>query len=211
VGRVGRVVLLKEPYHLTRHDRGYDMPSKLRALRRGTALTRSERQELGPIQVVVLGFGDLKFEDQVLDELRRLSSLEVVRLVDAVLVAKSKSGEIVRVRASDPTQAESQLGAIAEALVGLGEEVGTIGDESEGADTDVEARGFLGDERTWSVAAVIPPGQMALVALIEHRWAIPARAAVSRAGGTILADAWLHPDDLAAYGAGGAGAEETDG
>jgi signal transduction histidine kinase len=36
------------------------MPSKLRALRRGTALTRAEQKELGPVQIVALGFDDLK-------------------------------------------------------------------------------------------------------------------------------------------------------
>jgi hypothetical protein len=41
------------------------MPSKLQALRRGTALTRAERKELGPVQIVVLGFDDLKFEDEI--------------------------------------------------------------------------------------------------------------------------------------------------
>ena len=59
--------------------------------------------------------------------------------------------------------------------------------------------GFLGDERTWSVADVIPPGTMAVVALIEHRWAIPVGDAVRHAGGETLADAWVHPEDLAAF------------
>jgi hypothetical protein len=105
----------------------------------------------------------------------------VVRLVDAVIVAKSNSGELVQVKVSDPTQEFSQLGAIARALVGLGVD-GTETSEAGGSSTS-EARGFLGDERTWSVAEVIPPGKMALVALLEHRWAIPIRDAVHRAGG----------------------------
>jgi hypothetical protein len=36
---------------------------------------------------------------------------------------------------------------------------------------------------------------MAVVGLLEHRWAIPLRDAVARAGGKALADAWVHPDD----------------
>ena len=37
------------------------MPSKMRALRRGTALTRSEKKQIGPVQIVVLGFDNLQF------------------------------------------------------------------------------------------------------------------------------------------------------
>jgi hypothetical protein len=172
------------------------MPSKMRALRRGTALTRSEKKQLGPVQIVVLGFDDLTFQGDILPEIRRLRELEIVRLVDMVIVAKSDSGDLVRVKASDLTQKESaQLGAIAGALVGLDAEAGD--DAPPGPAQAVEARGFLGDERTWSVADVIPAGKMSVVALLEHRWAIPLRDAVRRAGGETLADAWIHPDDLA--------------
>ena len=58
--------------------------------------------------------------------------------------------------------------------------------------------GLLGDA-VWSVADVVPPGSMAAVVL-EHRWAIPLRDAVRRAGGAALADAWIHPEDLVLYG-----------
>jgi hypothetical protein len=43
-------------------------------------------------------------------------------------------------------------------------------------------------------------GTMAVVALLEHRWAIPLRDAVRRVGGVTLADAWIHPEDLVALG-----------
>jgi uncharacterized membrane protein len=173
------------------------MPRKLRVLRRGTALTRAEKKEQGPVQIIVVGFDDLKLGEQVIAELRRLNKLEVVRLVDAVIVTKSKSSELVRVPATDPTTETSQAAGAAAALIGLEDEIeeGTAGT----ATATVEARGFVGDERTWSVADAIPPGTMAVVALIEHRWAIPVGDAVRDAGGQTLADAWVHPDDLAAF------------
>jgi hypothetical protein len=37
---------------------------------------------------------------------------------------------------------------------------------------------------------------MGVVAVLEHRWAIPLRDAVRRAGGETLADAWIYSDDL---------------
>ena len=173
----------------------------MRVLRRGTALTRAERKELGPVQIIVLGFDDLNLEDSILPELRRLRHLEIVRLVDMVVVTKSESGDLVGVKAKDLTQKESsQLAGIASALVGLGSAAKGIEAGARAGGDAGEAHGFLGDERTWSVADAIPAGTLAVVVLLEHRWAIPVRDAVQRAGGTMLADAWVHPDDLAFYG-----------
>jgi hypothetical protein len=70
-------------------------------------LTRAERKEFGPVQIVVVGFDDLKFQGDILPELRRLRDLEIVRLVGMVIIAKSHSGELVRVKASDLTEEES--------------------------------------------------------------------------------------------------------
>ena len=58
-----------------------------------------------------------------------------------------------------------------------------------------DLRTFAGDQGTWSVVDVIPQGEMCVVALIEHRWAIPLRDAIYKTGGRTLADAWIHPDD----------------
>ena len=169
------------------------MTSK-RALRRGTALTRSEKKEQGPVQIVVLGFEDVKFEAEIIPKLQRLHDAEIVRLVDMVIVTKSQSGELVPVKASELTEDESaQFGKIAGALVGLGTDEDADAGEAEPA----ELHGYVGDDRTWSVIDVIPTGTMALVALLEHRWAIPMRDALRNAGGSTLADAWVHPDDLA--------------
>jgi uncharacterized membrane protein len=177
----------------------------MRALRRGTALTRAEKKELGPVQIMVLGFDDLSLQDGIVSQLSRLRKLEIVRLVDMVVVTKTDSGELVGVNATDLNKTESaQFRGIAAALVGLdsaaeGIQAGArAGSEGGGVG---EARGFLGDERTWSVADAIPAGHLAVVALLEHRWAIPLRDAVQRSGGETLADAWVHPDDLTFYGA----------
>ena len=174
----------------------------MRALRRGTALTRAEKKELGPVQIMVLGFDNLSLQDGIVPELRRLRQLEIVRLVDMVVVTKTDIGDLVGVNAGDLNETESaQFRGMAAALVGL--ESGAEGMQAgvhSGNDIG-EARGFLGDERTWSVGDAIPPGHLAVVVLLEHRWAIPLRDAVQRSGGETLADAWVHPDDLTFYGA----------
>jgi hypothetical protein len=46
------------------------------------------------------------------------------------------------------------------------------------------------------------------IAVLEHRWAIPLREAVTAAGGVALADEWLHPEDLVALGLEAAAAGE---
>jgi len=61
------------------------------------------------------------------------------------------------------------------------------------------------EEEVWYLADAIPPGSSAGIALLEHRWAIPLREAIERAGGEPLADAWVHPTDLVAAGAEAAG------
>ena len=53
---------------------------------------------------------------------------------------------------------------------------------------------LAGDQRP-SVVDAIPADAICVVALIEHRWAIPLRDAIHTTGGRTLADAWIRPDD----------------
>jgi hypothetical protein len=50
---------------------------------------------------------------------------------------------------------------------------------------------------SWAISHAIPPGMSAAVVLIEHPWAMPLRAANSKAGGFALEDTWVHPSELA--------------
>jgi hypothetical protein len=175
--------------------KGEAMPKKIPALHHGVALSRSERKQVGPVQIVVLGFEDLEFQGGILPELKRLRDLDVIRLVDMVIVTKSAGGELVRVQAGSLTEKDAaRLGSIAELLVGLTTEpLAETDDAGKGAEGELRTLGA--GEGTWSVVDVIPAGTMCVVALIEHRWAIPLREAVQKAGGRTLADAWIHPDD----------------
>jgi hypothetical protein len=66
-----------------------------------------------------------------------------------------------------------------------------------------QLRSHDSDEEEWYIPDAIPEGSSAAIALIEHRWAIPLRDAILRAGGQAVADAWLHPRDLVAVGLAG--------
>jgi uncharacterized membrane protein len=159
-------------------------------------------QEFGPVQILMLGFQGNKFSGEIIPELQRLREHDIVRLVDLLFVTKDADGNLASLEHSDLSADEFQeLGALAGALVGFGAE-GEEGLE-EGAEAGAEASAsgtvFSPDE-VWDVADAIPPGSSAAIALIEHRWAIPLRDAIGRAGGFSIADEWVHPADLIAAG-----------
>ena len=159
-------------------------------------------EEFGPVQILVVGFTETNFQGQVMDELKRLTDAGVVRLVDLAVVSKDDNGDVQAVEVSGLSSDESEeLGALVGAMIGLGMD-GEEGMEA-GAIAGAEASddGFIGDEEVWSIADAIPEGTTAAVALIEHRWAIPLRDAIRSAGGFPLADSWIHPEDLVAFGA----------
>ena len=54
----------------------------------------------------------------------------------------------------------------------------------------------------------IPPDTAGLLVLLEHRWAIPLRDAIARAGGFRLASEFISPLDLVSIGL--VGAEEAE-
>ena len=112
-----------------------------------------------------------------------------------------KTGDL-NLQASDLNQDEAEkFGAIVGALVGFG-----AGGEEEmesgalaGAQ-ELEDGHLLDDQAVWYLSDAIPQGTAAAVALIEHRWAIPLRDKIAKAGGVTLADEWIHAADLIAVG-----------
>jgi uncharacterized membrane protein len=157
---------------------------------------------MGPVQMLVLGFEGDHFTGEILPELRRLKDADVIRMVDLLFVRKDAQGELDVMHVSDLGADEAmEFGALAGALIGLGAE-GEEGVEAgaERGAAALEDGHAIGDEEVWHVADTIPPGTAAAIALIEHRWAIPLRDAVVRAGGTALADEWIHAADLVAVG-----------
>ena len=157
---------------------------------------------LGPVQLLVVGFGeDADFQGKALDEIHRLTEHDIVRLVDLLVVSKDEDGNIMHVEVSDRPELQ-KYGAVAGALLGLGaagEEGALIGAEAGAA---AMADGQMYDsEEVWVLADQIPPGMTAAICMLEHRWAIPLREAISGAGGVVIADEWIHPEDLITYGA----------
>jgi uncharacterized membrane protein len=160
---------------------------------------------LGPVQLLIVGFGeDANFTGAAMDELDRLAQHDVVRLVDLLVVAKDEDGNVAKIEIADRPELQ-KYGAVAGALLGFGaagEEGAEIGAVA-GAEAMADGKMYDSDE-VWAIADQIPPGMTAAIAMLEHRWAIPLRDAIGGAKGVVLADEWIHPDDLVRYGAEGA-------
>jgi len=156
---------------------------------------------IGPVQLLVVSFDQPHFTGEIVAELRRLRESDVIRLIDALVVQKDDAGNLAAVQWSDLSIDEAEgLGATVGALIGLGFDgedgmaAGALAGFEAGAD------GHLTDEdQVWDVAASIPNGSAAAVALIEHLWATPLRDAIARAGGVAGGD-WVHPLDLVEIG-----------
>jgi uncharacterized membrane protein len=163
----------------------------------------STSPKLGPIQMLVLEFDRTSFEGEILPELDRLKEAGIVRLVDLLFVRKPLGGELEVVQTSDLTADEATtFGAIVGALIGLGagSEEDILRGAAAGAE-ELEDGHLLGEGDVWYLADAIPEGKSAAIALIEHTWALELRERIRRAGGSTLADEWIHPADLVAIGA----------
>ncbi len=159
-------------------------------------------EEFGPVQILVIGFDRGNFTGGILEELRRLRDQDLVRLVDLLFVTKDNDGNVAALEKSDLSTDEFQeLGGIAGALIG----VGAAGEQGAALGAQAGAQAMSGgtvfsQEEVWDVADAIPAGRSAAIVLIEHRWAIPLRDEIAKAGGMSVADEWVHPKDLATTG-----------
>jgi uncharacterized membrane protein len=158
---------------------------------------------IGPVQLLVLAFDQPNFQGEVLGELDRLKESDVVRVIDAVVVHKDAEGNVEVVKRSDLSDDEAaEFGAVVGALVGLGA-AGLEGAEAgaeAGAEGAAEGVDVFPEEDAWDVVEDIPNDSAAALVLLEHRWAIPLRDALVRAGGVRVADGFIHPLDLVAVG-----------
>jgi uncharacterized membrane protein len=156
---------------------------------------------LGPVQLLTVGFDEPNFTGAIIDEVNRLREHDIVRLVDVLVVAKDDDGNVTQIEISDRPELE-KYGAVVGALLGLGAagEEGAAAGAVAGAEAMADGKMYDSDE-VWMLADEIPPGTTAAICMLEHRWAIPLRDAIIDAGGTVLVDEWIHPEDLVRYGA----------
>jgi Family of unknown function (DUF6325) len=123
-------------------------------------------EELGPIDVVVIGFpAGAPMTGEAVPILLDLVDRGIVRVLDAMFVTKNEDGTFSGFDARD------------------------LDDKGVGDLTVFEgaSSGLLGDEDVAAAAEGIEPGTSAVMILYENRWAAPFVAAVRRNGGVPLA------------------------
>ena len=156
----------------------------------------------GPVQIWSFVFDGNEFKGEILPELERLKREQVIRLIDLLVVRKDSMGAIATLTATDLDWEEmSSFGALLGALVGWGSsgpEGAAMGAIS-GAAELAEGHAF-GEETRLVLIESIPPNSTAAIALVEHIWAKPLQAAISRARGVELRNDWLRIDELIARG-----------
>jgi uncharacterized membrane protein len=155
---------------------------------------------IGPVQLLVLGFARPDFEGEILAELERLRDDDMVRVIDALAVYKAVGGQVSVLKESQLSSEEmAEFGALVGALIGLGAGIGAEAGAQAGLLRVAEQGGVFGEE-TWDALAAIPEETAAALLLLEHRWAIPLRNAVSRAHGVRLASNFISPLELVEVG-----------
>jgi hypothetical protein len=138
---------------------------------------------IGPVQMLVIGFDGEELHGAIAAELDRLRAQDTIRLLDVIVVRKDDGGRITIAEARD-----GDAGRLARRLI-------------DGSETELLAHLDAADpDDLWNLADTIPVGTAAAMAVIEHRWAIPLRDAIARAGGFPILDAWVAEADLASIG-----------
>jgi hypothetical protein len=136
---------------------------------------------LGPLQVMVVNFEHTNFTGEIEAELIRLEEAGTLRVLDVIFVGKSLDGEIKVIRTDDV-----HSGALSQAILGIGLE---SPEDATAEEADV-----------WYAADAIEPGNAAAVMVLEHRWSIPLREAITAAGGTNVVTEWVDEAEVTSLG-----------
>jgi uncharacterized membrane protein len=167
----------------------------------------------GPLQLLVIGFGQAALPLDFVNQLRRLRDDGIVRLVDAVYVAKDEHGGLTQIRATDFNPEEIVVfGLLAGALFGYGaagEEGAMLGAVAGGLAAEGGEFGLDSDDMD-EIADRIPRGSAAAFILLEHLWAIGLKDSLRDTHGVVIAHGWLTPATLIAMGQEAAAEAEVD-
>jgi hypothetical protein len=138
-------------------------------------VSTEEFEELGPIDIVLIGFpADAPMTGEAVPLFLDLVERGIVRVFDVLFITKNADGTFEGFEAKD-------LGP---------EKVGDLA-AFEGATS-----GLIGDEDAAKAADALEPGTSAVLIIYENRWAAPFAAAVRRNGGVLLASERIPVQDL---------------
>jgi len=161
--------------------------------------------EFGPIQLIAIGFPDVKYlKGDLLREILSLSEKKIIRIVGLLAIAKDENGKFASVQLTELSDDDRiKLGAGIGALIGFG----AAGEEGAraGANAGAEAMYYkefgLSKEQIRDIADDIPNETAAGFLLIEHLWAKKFKEIVLKQHGVLLANSFITLDSLVAMGA----------
>jgi hypothetical protein len=129
---------------------------------------------LGPVQVLVVGVPDAAGAGELVAGLAALPVDGPVRCLDVFELTVSPDGQLA---VDGPDPRPPSLPLFAEVV----DEIAPVSSA----------------DGTWHLGEVVPAGSHAVVAVVEHNWALGLRDTMQSAGGAIRHEAWLDGDDRA--------------
>jgi hypothetical protein len=145
--------------------------------RRTEATMAAQEEELGPVDIVVIGYpADAPMTGEAIPLLLDLVDQGIIRVLDVLFVMQGPDGTFSGFEATDV-------------------EPDRIGDMHVFAGA---SSGLLGTDDVTTVAETIEPGTAAVMIMYENRWAAPFAAAVRRNGGVLLDNQRIPPADVVA-------------
>ena len=137
----------------------------LRTRPKGTQMTDTPFDELGPVDYVVVEFpaGAKNFTGEMAKELRSLVDAGTIRILDLIVLEKDENGDVE------------------------GYEIEDLGDLGELATLETSVAEILALEDVEHLAAAMEPGTVAGVLIWENTWAAPFGSAARRSGGQLIA------------------------
>ncbi|SFS14339.1 hypothetical protein SAMN04487846_2901 [Microbacterium sp. cf046] len=136
----------------------------------------NELDGYGPVDYLVVEFpaGTSNFTGEIAEEIVRLVDAGTIQVIDMIVIAKDADGSLDAVEISD----SEDLGPLSAIEAGLA--------------------GLLAEDDVAFLAETMAPGSVAGVLVYKNLWAAPFAAAARRAGGVVIADGRVTPEDVAA-------------
>ena len=104
----------------------------------------------GPVDVVVLAFGEPRFDGSILAELQRQAATGTIRVLDAMVLFKDENGRYWRLDLEDlPDEEKEALGFI-----------------------ETDTRGLFDSDDADTLYEGMVPGSAVIALAIEHAWAV---------------------------------------
>ncbi len=160
--------------------------------------------DVGPIQVIVFGFDTTdKMRGQIIQELARLRTRGLIRVIDILLAKKEPSGEIRALEMEGLTSAEKgEFGRVVQGLLTAGGSAPGAAKPASGVemlDASLQSVGLSATDIA-RAANALPPGKAIGILMFEHTWAVPLRDAIRSAGGIPLTQGFVTHEALALVG-----------